>query len=331
MVFGIWCLLVNNDERLQKLEAFVHNQCNIQGSLVALNGDASFRRYYRIANYIAVDSPPNSQKNQEFFEINCLLKQNSIPVFNILFSDIEHGFFVLEDLGDKTLFNLDQDKKDFFYKKALVTCHKLSLIPSESLPLFDRKFILQELNIFKEYMLENALHLKLNKSDEQLLDKIFNLLADNCLKQPQITMHRDFHSRNLMIKNDELYVIDYQDMVKGPMLYDLASLLFDCYVRLEDEYRINLAKIAYELYATDQTINITSFDDFYYQMCLTAMQRQVKVLGIFCRLAIRDGKKSYLKDLPLVLSYVLYFCSLDSRFKEFEQFLRKYVCGHLPT
>lgn len=332
MEYGTWCLFVT-DSRFELLQDFVNSSLHKQVKLEALNGDASFRRYFRGEGIIALDSPPDTQKNQEFVAINHSLHKCNLNTFNILHQDLKHGLFVLEDLGDISLFNCDASIKHDMYLQAIDTAIKLAAkMPCTSLPSFDKAFIDFELSIFTEYMLDKALGLSLTKVQSSMLASCFEILAINCLNQKQCAMHRDFHSRNLMLKDQQIYIIDYQDMVKGPLFYDLSSLLFDCYVRLEDDYRLKLLDYAYKRLLEYNLIEDSfSFTDFCTQLKLTAMQRQVKVLGIFCRLSIRDGKHGYLKDLKLVLDYVLEFCELDERFTLFKEFLLHYVKGHLPT
>lgn len=332
MEYGIWYSFVI-DHRFVLLQDFVNKSLHKQVKLEALNGDASFRRYYRGDDIIALDSPPDTQKNQEFITLNHSLHECNLNTFNILHQDCKLGLFILEDLGDSSLFNCSLDIKHQMYLKAIDTAIKLALnMPCANLPVFDKAFIDFELSIFTEYMLDKALGLTLSNEQQAMLKACFEILANNCLAQKQCAMHRDFHSRNLMLKDNQIYLIDYQDMVKGPLFYDLASLLFDCYVKLEDDYRLTLLDYAYKQLIEYNLIDANfSFDKFCTMLKLTAMQRQVKVLGIFCRLSIRDGKHGYLKDLKLVLDYVLEFCDLDERFTDFKEFLLSYVKGHLPT
>ena len=180
-------------------------------------------------------------------------------------------------------------------------------------------------------MLDKALNAKLSDDEQKSLIESYDFLVQNCLSQEQCAMHRDYHSRNLMVcgegKSEQLAIIDFQDMVKGPVLYDLASLLFDCYVVLDKELLTKLKQYAYDTFKEKGYLKNKSYDEFCYELTLTSLQRHVKVLGIFCRLSIRDGKNAYLKDIPRVINYVLEECKVDKRLEKLQNIIEKYVVG----
>lgn len=336
MGYGIWYLPVSevkkkDDKRKKELAKWLKKHCGLKGELSPISGDASFRRYFRVNDVIAVDSDPQTQKNNEFVTINKRLHTAGINTFKILYQDIKQGFFVLEDLGDDTLLahNGKADQKEL-YKKAIDILPKIAKINSSSFPPFDQKFVLDELHIFTEYTLEKTLRRRLSDYDQAVLKHVFLVLAQNCLDQKQVAMHRDFHSRNLMVRDDKLYVIDFQDMVCGPCLYDLASLFYDCYLKLEPNMYRELLVYAFKTFADNDMLDNISFENFIYQLKVTSLQRHIKVLGIFCRLNIRDGKSGYLKDLPRVLDYVMHECDTDELFLDFKEFLVNNVQGQLP-
>ena len=325
MESGIWYLPVT-DQRKNELKAWLISINEPANELISLNGDASLRRYFIYGDRIAVDSPPSSQKNREFIAINKKLHDAGIYVPQIFAYDLDKGFFLLENLGSTLFADIAKDKEEsFWYEKAVEVLTKLAQVTTEDLPAFDRDFILFELSLFPEWMLNKTFNFVLDKQDAKALQDSFSRLADLCLKQPQIAMHRDFHSRNIMIVQDKLAVIDYQDMVKGPLTYDLASLLFDCYKVLPETLG---DKITTKTFTSYKNLNLTgdlSLDEFKRDLIAVSLQRHLKVLGIFCRLNIRDHKNGYLKDLPRVLNYAIKESAALTNFESLHEFLKKLI------
>ncbi|EFY07369.1 aminoglycoside phosphotransferase family protein [Succinatimonas hippei] len=314
------------DLRKNELKSWLISINEPDHELIPLNGDASLRRYFIYGNKIAVDSPPASQKNREFIAINKKLHDAGIYVPQIFVYDLNKGFFLLENLGSTLFADVAKEKEEsFWYEKAVEVLTKLAQVTTEDLPAFDRDFILFELSLFPEWMLNKTFNFVLDKQDAKALQDSFSRLADLCLKQPQIAMHRDFHSRNIMIVQDKLAVIDYQDMVKGPLTYDLASLLFDCYKVLPETLG---DKITTKTFTSYKNLNLTgdlSLDEFKRDLIAVSLQRHLKVLGIFCRLNIRDHKNGYLKDLPRVLNYAIKESAALTNFESLHEFLKKLI------
>lgn len=314
------------DLRKNELKSWLISINEPDHELIPLNGDASLRRYFIYGNKIAVDSPPASQKNREFIAINKKLHDAGIYVPQIFVYDLNKGFFLLENLGSTLFADVAKEKEEsFWYEKAAEVLTKLAQVTTEDLPAFDRDFILFELSLFPEWMLNKTFNFVLDKQDAKALQDSFSRLADLCLKQPQIAMHRDFHSRNIMIVQDKLAVIDYQDMVKGPLTYDLASLLFDCYKVLPETL---VDKITTKTFTSYKNLNLTgdlSLDEFKRDLIAVSLQRHLKVLGIFCRLNIRDHKNGYLKDLPRVLNYAIKESAALTNFESLHEFLKKLI------
>ncbi|WP_281758120.1 aminoglycoside phosphotransferase family protein [Succinatimonas hippei] len=314
------------DLRKNELKSWLISINEPDHELIPLNGDASLRRYFIYGNKIAVDSPPASQKNREFIAINKKLHDAGIYVPQIFVYDLNKGFFLLENLGSTLFADVAKEKEEsFWYEKAAEVLTKLAQVTTEDLPAFDRDFILFELSLFPEWMLNKTFNFVLDKQDAKALQDSFSRLADLCLKQPQIAMHRDFHSRNIMIVQDKLAVIDYQDMVKGPLTYDLASLLFDCYKVLPETLG---DKITTKTFTSYKNLNLTgdlSLDEFKRDLIAVSLQRHLKVLGIFCRLNIRDHKNGYLKDLPRVLNYAIKESAALTNFESLHEFLKKLI------
>ena len=193
------------DLRKNELKSWLISINEPDHELIPLNGDASLRRYFIYGNKIAVDSPPASQKNREFIAINKKLHDAGIYVPQIFVYDLNKGFFLLENLGSTLFADVAKEKEEsFWYEKAVEVLTKLAQVTTEDLPAFDRDFILFELSLFPEWMLNKTFNFVLDKQDAKALQDSFSRLADLCLKQPQIAMHRDFHSRNIMIVQDKL-------------------------------------------------------------------------------------------------------------------------------
>lgn len=322
MEFGIWYSNVT-DIREAALAAYIeqlYGKCELQ----ALNGDASLRRYFRFPFGIAVDAPPASQKNHEFIAIDNALLKVGLCVPRIYHSDLQQGFMVLEDLGDKTFQNaLNPVSMEDLYLKACDLLMPLSAVKVELLN-FDRNFIDMELGIFKEWMLDKTLHLSLNNDEHNNLNKCFDYIKDRLQKSEYIPMHRDFHCRNLMIYKDNLYIIDFQDMVKGPIGYDLASLVYDCYLNLQEDLIARIINRAYLGYRQLGFLQKLSEAEFKQQLSIISLERHLKVLGIFRRLYMRDGKSAYLQYLPRVLAYAQKESLCDPNLSYLSQFLGKY-------
>lgn len=280
-----------------------------------MTGDAGFRQYFRFAynnqTYIAVDSPAKYCNNQAFSDLANTLSKYQINVPKIIAFNEEKGFFCIEDFGDTLLAdvlsneNVAENMADW-YQQALAILPQLSSITdSDNLPKFDPIFIQTELNIFTQWLCEEYLCIEMSEQDSQQLQSCFSVLIDNALAQPQVFMHRDFHSRNLMVLNDNrLGVIDFQDAVIGPVTYDAVSLLRDCYVRWPSAEVDKLFRHFIDVIAARLSIS-ESGETWQRWFDLTGLQRHIKASGIFARLKLRDNKPGYIKDIPLTLSYIV--------------------------
>ena len=287
--------------------------------LSSMTGDAGFRQYYRFhhdgVSFIAVDAPPSLSNNDAFVALQQSLASQNICVPQIIACDLTQGFFCLSDFGDYLLADLVKSEKESalvksFYMKAinmLPSIAKARILPTNDykLPIYDRAFIQLELSIFTDWLLSKHLNIKLTANDQRQLESCFSLLVDSALDQPQVTMHRDYHSRNIMILEDkQLGVIDFQDAVTGPITYDIVSLLRDCYVRYSDEMVTSLFTSFCRLMETQYSLTSVSDEQWNKWFDFMGLQRHLKASGIFCRLYYRDNKEGYLKDVPLTLSYI---------------------------
>jgi aminoglycoside/choline kinase family phosphotransferase len=216
--------------------------------------------------------------------------------------DAEQGFVFMEDLGNTHFSDMIESKKEIIYPKAVETIRKMQEADTEGLPIYDREFLRFEMDLMNEWYLKEHLGVSLSKEQESLLSDTLEQIADVVLEQPQgLFVHRDFHSRNLMFDcNDDLVVIDFRDARAGALTYDLVSLLRDVYVELDLQEVTRLALHFRDLKGLD--VDDETFMKWFDFM---GLQRHIKILGIFARLALRDGKRGYLNDIPLTLKYVL--------------------------
>lgn len=301
-----------NDSRFQLLKDWIENILKWQGaSIQVASADASFRRYFRITHenksFIAMDAPPDKEDTQPFIHITKRLLAIGVHAPEIIAEQTELGFLMLEDLGCTPYQEaLSIDSADELYEDALKALIVFQQADINGLPQYDDQFLLQEMALMPEWFLKTHLGIKLNDSQEQLINKVFNDLTKVISHFPTGFVHRDYHSRNLMkTENNNPGIIDYQDAVSGPLCYDLVSLLRDCYV-LWPQSKVREWALLYKNLAVKQGLMETMKDhEFLRQMDLMGLQRHIKVLGIFSRLKHRDHKPHYLDDLPLTLSYVL--------------------------
>ena len=282
------------------------------------SSDASFRRYFRLDvapalreklgdTLIAMDAPPERENVPAFIHVQGLLQEAGVTVPAIVARDVERGFLLLSDLGTTTyLQRLDSDNAPFMYSDAVDALIKFQLHSQPGvLPEFDRAFVLREMNLFPEWFLGRHLGVTMTDAQKAQLDKVFETITNNVLAQQQVFMHRDFHSRNLMfLDQGNPGVLDFQDAVYGPVTYDLASLLRDAYIQWDEEIVLDWV-VRYWQSAKQVGLPVNpDIDSFYRDFEFMALQRHLKILGIFCRLNYRDGKPIYMGDLPTVMDYV---------------------------
>ncbi|RXZ36608.1 aminoglycoside phosphotransferase [Oxalobacteraceae bacterium CAVE-383] len=282
-------------------------------SLRPASADASFRRYFRVdteqdGSLIVMDAPPPQEDVKPFIHVADLFAATGVSVPRILAQDVAQGFLLLSDLGATTY--LHQLNTDTAHKLYMDAIDALVLLQTQSkpeaLPPYDRALLQRELQLFPDWYIGR--HLKVTLTGEQAasLDKVFDTLLANNLAQPQVYVHRDYHSRNLMVlPAGNPGILDFQDAVYGPITYDLVSLLRDAYVQWDEEMVLDWM-IRYWERAKKAGLPVNpDIDSFYRDFEFMGLQRHLKVLGIFARLAYRDGKDAYLRDIPLVMEYTL--------------------------
>ena len=285
-------------------------------SVAPASDDASFRRYFRIRrgeaqpSLVAMDAPPDREDCRQFVHVARVFAEAGVHVPEIRAQDLERGFLLLSDLGSTTYLDaLDERNAGRLYGDALDALLRIQLASRPGvLPDYDRELLERELRLFPDWYVARQLQRELGAAQRETLEKAFSTLLANNLGQARVFVHRDYHSRNLMVCEPCPGILDFQDAVYGPITYDLASLLRDAYVAWEEERVIDWAVRYWEKARKAGLPVAGDFADFYRDFEWMGAQRQLKVLGIFARLFYRDGKDGYLKDQPLVMRYLRRTC-----------------------
>ncbi len=279
-------------------------------TIAPASADASFRRYFRatFANrvLIVMDAPPQREDCRPFLHVGELFESAGTHVPHVYAQDLTQGFLLLSDLGNTTYLQaLTADNTRQLYGAATDALIKIQLASKENeLPRYDEALLRRELNLFPEWYIAKHLGATLSAKQSAKLEEVFKRILANNLAQPCVYVHRDYHSRNLMVSEPNPGILDFQDAVYGPITYDLASLFKDAYIKWEEEEIMDWL-IRYWEKARKAGLPVREdFGEFYRDYEMMGVQRHIKVLGIFARLYHRDGKDGYLKDIPLVFEYL---------------------------
>jgi aminoglycoside/choline kinase family phosphotransferase len=289
-------------------------------AIAPASADASFRRYFRITpaaawrghpTLIAMDAPPPMEDCRPYVHVARLLADAGVHAPEVLAADVGRGFLLLSDLGARTyLAALDDNSAPRLYSDAIDALIRWqSATRAAVLPPYDETLLARELALFPDWYVERNLGRTLSAPQRQTLAQSFRLIIDNNLAQPQVYVHRDYHSRNLMVSEPNPGVLDFQDAVTGPITYDLVSLLRDAYVAWDEERQLDWAVRYWERARAAGLPVGTDFGAFWRDFEWMGVQRQLKVLGIFARLYHRDGKAAYLNDMPRVMAYLRGACA----------------------
>ncbi|QYJ85440.1 phosphotransferase [Shewanella mesophila] len=325
-----------SDQRFIALRAWIARTLGADAQIVLISGDASFRRYFRVSlgdiKYIAMDSPPDLIAVTPFIALAEAYQGKEIYAPQVIEKDVEQGFLLLTDLGDTQLLSvLNLENVSDYYHRALGRLNSIATITEsggQSLPSYDDAFVERELAIFSDWLIVHHLGLTLTPQTQSMLANVYQLLVTNVAEQPKVGMHRDYHSRNLMLCDNKLAVIDFQDAVIGPITYDAVSLLRDCYVRWPDDVVESLMQSHYQqMQVAGLLAKEVSLKQYRRWFDLMGIQRHLKAAGIFCRLNYRDGKPGYMKDIPLTLQYVR---DVAKRYPELEGLVRWLDCDVIP-
>lgn len=310
-------------ERFRLLEEWISGQFSDKGfTLSPASADASFRRYFRITftdtTLIAMDAPPGQEDCAPFLHVARIFAEAGAHVPAILAQNLPHGFLLLSDLGSTTylqaLTSGSTDDSagnlaDQLYRDAVDALLKIQLASRPGiLPDYDEALLLKELRLFPDWYLTYHLQVKPTTIQKETVEELFRRVVQNNLAQPRVFVHRDYHSRNLMVTTPRPGIIDFQDAVYGPITYDLVSLFKDAYIRWEEERILDWLIYYWEEARKARLPVAQDFGEFYRDFEWMGVQRHLKVLGIFARLYHRDGKSAYLNDLPLVENYLRKTC-----------------------
>jgi len=311
----------DQDVRLQHLKVWLDEQLAIlfadQGwgtvppaTLTAASSDASFRRYFRWEgegrSFVVMDAPPPQENCKPFVDIAFLLAKSGINVPKIYAEDLERGFLLLNDLGNKTYLDvIDGENAEALFSDALQALLAFQQLPMVApLPSYDVALLRRELELFPEWYVKRELGVEFDATQQQQWQKVSDLLIDSALAQPKVLVHRDYMPRNLMLSEPNPGVLDFQDAVYGPVTYDVTCLFKDAFLSWPEE-RVRGWLESYWQQASALNIPVQpDFEDFLRASDLMGVQRHLKVIGIFARICHRDGKPRYLADVPRFFSYI---------------------------
>ena len=302
-------------ERLQALQDWAARQLGGDSLDIApASADASFRRYFRVTakgrDYIVMDAPTAHEDCRPFIAVARLFADAGVHVPQVLAQDLDQGFLLLTDLGNTTYLSaLNESTARELYlasNDALIRIQQASR--PGVLPEYDRALLTRELMLFPEWYVAKHLGATLNDDQLAVLDTVFGRLLANNLAQPQVYVHRDWHSRNLMVSDPNPGILDFQDAVYGPITYDLASIYRDAYIQWDEEQQLDWVIRYWEKARAARLPVPDDFGAFWRDFEWMGAQRHLKVLGIFARLYHRDGKDGYLKDMPRVMHYLRRVC-----------------------
>ena len=310
---------------MNKIEEWLE-EIDCEGELVPVTADASLRKYYRLKSSmhsgIVMDSSEQKESLPPFLDMNLRLYEANVRVPKIFTYSKKEGFVFMEDLGSAHLFEkIEEGDFETYYHKAIETIIKMQNTDTKNLPAYDAAFLRFEMDLMQEWYLEKYLGFELDSEKKTVISNALEAITFEVLSQPQgVFVHRDYHSRNIMLSpcNDEIVVIDYQDARLGAVTYDLVSLLRDVYVEFDPKVVEQMALAFRDSKGLD--VDDATFMRWFDFM---GLQRHIKVLGIFARLHLRDGKDGYLKDIPLTLKYVLETGSKYEETRELVELLNK--------
>jgi N-acetylmuramate 1-kinase len=338
---GLTPHMLQTDARLALIEEWLSRELHLPAERIEpASSDASFRRYFRVfrgsGTYIVMDAPPEREAVRPYLKVSGLLEQLGAHVPHVHHADVGRGLLLLEDLG--TTLYLERlnagDDPGRLYQDALAVLAAVQVrgrAVCGELPPYDHAALERELALMPEWFLGRHLALPPSSADAQLLAETFAFLIREALAQPQVFVHRDYHSRNLMVVSERNPgIIDFQDALRGPVSYDLVSLLKDCYIEWPRARVVEWVGGYRSLLASQGGVVGDSEAEFLRWFDLIGVQRHVKVLGIFCRLWYRDGKAGYLPDLPRTLGYVRDTCTRYRELGAFGRFIEERVVAALP-
>ncbi|MCD6045284.1 MAG: hypothetical protein K0R48_447 [Gammaproteobacteria bacterium] len=328
--------ILSNDTRLEALKTWLgHCLKTTQFHITPLAGDASFRRYFRIAHnnqlWVAMDAPPALEDSHSFVNIQQHLAALSLNVPQLYHVDLALGFILMNDLGDTWLWHEAlRPNSHLLYQNAINDLFILQQQKSpRALPSFDAAFMAKELSFFTQWFLQGYLRLSLSSTEQKLLDHTFLQLIHMAESQPYYFTHRDYHSRNLMVLADnKIGILDFQDAVLGPITYDLVSLLRDCYVTLNPTHLQQHLAYYFQKAVSSGLLHNHDFAQFQKWFDWMGIQRHLKAIFIFARKLLRDNNSNFLSYIPRTLNYVTTISAHSTELAAFHAFLQSRI---VPT
>lgn len=333
--------MAETDARLALLQGWLARDLGLHPARIEpASSDASFRRYFRVVcrdgTLIVMDAPPEYEDVRPYLRVTALLEPLGIHVPHVHEADIDRGFVLLEDLGGthylaQLAAGVDPQPLYGDALRALAEIQLRGAAAAAELAPYDRAALARELALMPEWFLERHLALQLTGAEREMIAAAFEFLIGEALSQPEVFVHRDYHSRNLMVlAQRNPGVLDFQDALRGPIAYDLVSLLKDCYISWPRERVLEWVRGYHSLLQARGRRVGGGPAQFLRGFDLIGAQRHIKVLGIFARLWYRDGKAAYLRDLPLTLDYVRETCRLYPQLALLSDFLERRVARELP-
>ena len=300
-----------------------------------LRGDAGFRKYFRLSvakeKLLAVYAPPATEDSEQFMRVATHLRMCGVNTPRVLAFDMLRGFLLIEDLGVTTVFErlTAIDDPTDVYQQAFDELLKIQAAPVDQdiFPSYSTEKLIREMALFPTWFIPQLLGYSASDEESSLIVESFTCIATQLAAQPKCIVHRDFHSQNLILDHGSVGVIDFQDAVVGPITYDLVSLLRDCYIVWSPERVKRLALSYRQQLETNEIATNLSEATFLRGFDWMGIQRHIKVMGIFARLSIRDGKSKYLSDLPVVIAY---FLSVASKYQELETLVEWFKEALMP-
>lgn len=322
------------DPRLEQLQTWLRTVVGIdEYEIVPASADASFRRYFRVrydaTSRIVMDAPPAQEDCHPYIHVSSLMASIGLHVPEVLQQDLQQGFLLLTDLGERMyLAELNNNTVESLYADAMQALLRLQAHGPADLPPYNHALLMNEMELFRDWYLARHLAMPLSEHEHTIIDAAFAHLADVALEQPRVIVHRDYHSRNLMISSPNPGILDFQDAVMGPVTYDLVSLLRDCYIAWPRSQVENWVRQYYQQARAQGMLAEVSESRFFNWFDLMGIQRHLKAAGIFARLNYRDAKPGYLKDIPRTLGYVIEVGKEYSPLKPFIGLVERAIASH---
>jgi len=319
---------LNSLKRIDLLKDWLSKKLEIDFSISTASSDASFRKYFRVKtiedSFIVMDAPPQNESIEAFLKISQILNTINVNVPDIYEESDVLGFILMQDFGSDTYLDvLNDDNQQRLYGDSIESLIQMQKLVKKGLcQSYTQKIIFDEMTLFIEWYLKRYKKIELTNKENGVLLACFEKISKKVLSQEKFFVHRDYHSRNLMIqKSNNPGILDFQDALEGPVTYDLVSLLKDAYIEWDEEIILDHVVRYWEKAKINNLITNLKFSTFYKDFECMGIQRHLKILGIFARLSIRDKKNQYLENIPLVEKYLM---DATERYRDFHQ-LRNFL------